>query len=250
MNKEQTTPNKPSSYIISVENLEKIFEDGEVKTAALSDVTFNIPYGQFVAIMGPSGSGKSTLLHILGLLDKQTSGSYLFDGKKISEYSDDEIAHIRNEKLGFVFQSFNLLARTSVLENVKLPLLYSGIKESLWNKMALDAIEQVGLSHRINHETSKLSGGERQRVAIARALINKPHVIFADEPTGNLDSKSGQIIMEILQKLNTEKKHTIILITHETYTAELAERIIFIRDGKIESDRMLHTRRKTNAFIK
>lgn len=240
----------PPPPIISVKNLEKIFEDGETKTAALCDISFDIPRGQFVAIMGPSGSGKSTLLHILGLLDKQTAGSYLFDGKKVSDYSDEEIAHIRNEKLGFVFQSFNLLARASALENVKLPLLYSNIKESLWGKMALKTMAEVGLSHRANHKTSKLSGGERQRVAIARALINNPQVIFADEPTGNLDSKSGQAIMEILQKLNAEKKHTIILITHETYTAELAERIIYIKDGKVESDKLIHARREANGFVK
>lgn len=250
MNSEKIIHKKMRTLIISVRNLEKVFEDGETKTAALCDISFDIPRGQFVAIMGPSGSGKSTLLHILGLLDKQTGGCYLFDGKKVSDYSDDEIAHIRNEKLGFVFQSFNLLARATVLENVKLPLLYSGIKESLWNEMALKAIEQVGLSHRTNHATSQLSGGERQRVAIARALINNPQIIFADEPTGNLDSKSGQVIMEILQKLNKEKKHTIILITHETYTAELAERIIYIRDGKIESDKITHKRREVNGFIK
>ncbi len=250
MKKEHTAEQNASSSLISIKNLEKVFEDGETQTAALRDITFDIPRGQFVAIMGPSGSGKSTLLHILGLLDKQSSGSYIFDGKKVADYSDEEIAHIRNEKLGFVFQSFNLLARTTVLENVKLPLLYSGIKESLWNKMATDAIDQVGLSHRINHQTSQLSGGERQRVAIARALINNPQIIFADEPTGNLDSKSGQIIMEILQKLNSEKKHTIVLITHETYTAELAERIIFIRDGKIESDKLIRARREANNFVK
>lgn len=250
MKLEQTNQLKNPPSIISVKNLEKVFVDGEAKTAAICDISFDIPRGQFVAIMGPSGSGKSTLLHILGLLDKQSKGSYIFDGKKVNDYSDEEIAHIRNEKLGFVFQSFNLLARTTVLENVKLPLLYSGIKESLWNKMAKEAIEKVGLSHRTNHATSQLSGGERQRVAIARALINNPQIIFADEPTGNLDSKSGQIIMEILQKLNLEKKHTIILITHETYTAELAERIIYIKDGKVESDKLIRSRREANHFIK
>lgn len=250
MKTETKAQSNPFPFIISVKNLEKIFEDGETKTAALSDISFDIPRGQFVAIMGPSGSGKSTLLHILGLLDKQSAGSYVFDGKKVTDYSDEEIAHIRNEKMGFVFQSFNLLARATVLENVKLPLLYSGIKESLWNKMALAAIEEVELSHRTNHATSKLSGGERQRVAIARALINNPQIIFADEPTGNLDSKSGQVIMEILQKLNAGKKRTIILITHETYTAELAERIIFIRDGKVESDKLIRQRREANNFVK
>lgn len=236
--------------LMEIKNLKKIYGEKDNQTIALNDISFDIKKGEFVAIMGPSGSGKSTLLHILGLLDKQTDGSYIFDGKKVNDYSDDEIARIRNEKLGFIFQSFNLLARSTVLENVKLPLLYSGIKESLWNQMALKTIEQVGLSHRINHTASKLSGGERQRAAIARALINNPQVIFADEPTGNLDSKSGQTIMEILQKLNAGKKHTIVLITHETYTAELAERIIYIRDGKIESDKLIHQRREANNFIK
>lgn len=236
--------------LIEVKNLGMRYGEKENATNALCDISFNIEDGEFVAIMGPSGSGKSTLLHILGLLDKQTSGSYFFNGKNVSDYADEEIAHIRNERMGFVFQSFNLLARATVLENVKLPLLYSGIKESAWNEIALKAIEQVGLSHRVNHIASKLSGGEKQRAAIARALINNPQVIFADEPTGNLDSKSGQVIMEILQKLNMEKKHTIILITHETYTAELAKRIIHIRDGKIESDNVVHTRREANGFIK
>ncbi len=226
------------------------YGEKENATNALCDISFNIENGEFVAIMGPSGSGKSTLLHILGLLDKQTSGTYFFNEKNVSDYSDEEIAHIRNEKLGFVFQSFNLLARATVLENVKLPLLYSDIKESAWNEIALKAIEQVGLSHRVNHTASKLSGGEKQRAAIARALINNPQVIFADEPTGNLDSKSGQIIMEILQKLNAEKKHTIILITHETYTAELAKRIIHIKDGKMENDQMVYARRQANNFVK
>jgi len=222
--------------LIEVKNLEKIYQDDQTATPALDGVSFDINTGEFVAIMGPSGSGKSTLLHILGFLDRQSKGEYRFDGKTINDYFEEEVAHIRNKKMGFVFQAFNLLRRTSVLENVKLPLLYSGIKESLWEKMALKAIESVGLSHRLHHEPSQLSGGEQQRAAIARSLVNNPQVIFADEPTGNLDSKSGLAIMKILQKLNEEEGHTIVLITHETYTAEHSQRIIKLKDGKIESD--------------
>lgn len=231
--------------LFEVENIKKEYLDG---TRALRGVSFAIQEGEFVAIMGPSGSGKSTLLHILGFLDRSTSGTYRFDGKAMDEYDMDERAHIRNKKMGFVFQMFNLLARTSVLENVKLPLLYSGIKEELWDEKARVAIESVGLSHRILHEPSKLSGGERQRVAIARALVNNPGTLFADEPTGNLDSKSGAAIMEILQTLN-DKGHTVLLITHENYTAEHAERIIFLRDGKIETDSSVNHRRRANGTL-
>lgn len=231
--------------LFEVENIEKEYPDG---TRALRGVSFAIRKGEFTAIMGPSGSGKSTLLHILGFLDRPTAGTYRFDGKAMDEYDMDEIAHIRNKKMGFVFQMFNLLARTSVLENVKLPLLYSGIKEELWDEKARTAIESVGLSHRILHEPAKLSGGERQRVAIARALIIGPSVLFADEPTGNLDSKSGAMIMEILQQLN-DKGHTILLITHETYTAEHAERIIYLRDGKIETDSAVNHRKRANGIL-
>ena len=224
--------------LIQVKNLTKIYhnEDNTVKTVALDGVSFNILKGEFVAIMGPSGSGKSTLLHLIGFLDKQTRGEYRFDGKTIDNYSESEVAHLRNRRMGFVFQMFNLLPRTSVLDNVKLPLIYSDIPEKEWNKRTKEVVESVGLSHRINHETSQLSGGEKQRVAIARALVNNPQVIFADEPTGNLDTKSGQQIMEILQGLSEEKGHTIVLITHETYTAEHAKRIISFRDGRIEHD--------------
>lgn len=237
--------------IIEADNLKKIyFSEGAQQTMALRGVSFSINKGEFVAIMGASGSGKSTLLHILGFLDKQTSGEYRFDGKTIDDYSKEEVAHIRNKKMGFIFQAFNLLPRTTVLDNVKLPLFYSDTKESLWNEMATKAISAVGLSHRINHESFRLSGGEKQRVAIARALVNNPEIIFADEPTGNLDSESGQIIMEIIQKLNEEKGHTVILITHETYTAEHAQRIIRLRDGNIESDQKINHRHKANEFIK
>jgi len=216
--------------LIEVKNLEKTYLSDGVPTPAVCDVSFEIKKGEFVAIMGPSGSGKSTLLHVLGFLDRPSGGEYLFENRNFESYSDEEVAKIRNKKLGFVFQAFNLLSRTSVLENVKLPLLYSDVKESLWNEKAKKAIEAVGLSHRLDHEPSELSGGEKQRVAIARALVNNPEVIFADEPTGNLDSKSGKNIMEILEDLNKKNGHTIILITHETFTAEHAERIIHILD--------------------
>lgn len=231
-----------SMEIIQAKDVKKVFSDEGVETVALDGISFSIKEGEFVAIMGPSGSGKSTLLHILGFLDRHTGGSYKFDSKSIDDYSDSELAHIRNKKMGFVFQAFNLLPRTSVLENVKLPLLYSGIEQKYWDKMAKDAIKIVGLEHRMEHEPAQLSGGEKQRVAIARALVNNPRVIFADEPTGNLDSKSGKKIMEVLQDLNEEKGHTIILITHETYTAEHAERIINIKDGLVESDRKVDKR--------
>lgn len=238
--------------IIEVSHLQKIYQEdeGSTPTQALQDVTFNLEEGEFLAIMGPSGSGKSTLLHILGFLERQSRGTYKFDGKAMESYSDRELAGLRNKKMGFVFQTFNLLPNTSVLENVKLPLLYSGIKESYWNEMANRAINSVGLSHRAGHRSSQLSGGEKQRVAIARALINNPQVIFADEPTGNLDSKSGQSVMSILQDLNTKEKHTIVLVTHETYTAEHAQRIIHVKDGMIESDQRVERRRLGSDFRK
>ncbi len=236
--------------LIAVSNLSKSYFSEDVETQVLGGVSFEIARGEFVAIMGPSGSGKSTLLHILGFLDAATGGEYRLDGKTMDDYSSDEIARVRNEKMGFVFQAFNLLPRATVLENVKLPLLYSTVKESEWNGRALKAIEAVGLGHRVRFRASRLSGGEKQRVAIARALVNDPQIIFADEPTGNLDSKSGQAIMEILQKLNEEEGHTIILITHETYTAQNAQRIIRILDGKIESDTMVRSRKSADGFVK
>lgn len=231
--------------IIEVKDLEKTFVNEGVETPALRGVTFNIKKGEFVAIMGPSGSGKSTLLHVLGFLDKQSKGEYLFDGKSLESYSDDDVARVRNEKFGFIFQAFNLLPKTTVYENVRLPLLYSAVPEGEWDALILKAISSVKLEHRTNHQSSQLSGGEKQRVAIARALVLSPEVIFADEPTGNLDSVSGGACMAILQGLNEKTGHTIILITHETYTAEHAERIITFRDGKIESDRSVLKRFKS-----
>src|SRR3989338_211616 len=236
--------------LIEIKNLEKIYHNDDIATSAIEDISLSINKGEFVAIMGPSGSGKSTLLHILGLLDKPTKGQYFLDDKEISNFSENELAKMRNNKLGFIFQSFNLLSRTTVFNNVKLPLLYSNIKQSLWSNLVLDAIESVGLSHRINHEPSQLSGGEKQRVAIARALVTKPNIIFADEPTGNLDSKSGKTIMEIIQKLNEKEGHTIILVTHETYTAQHAQRIINLLDGKIESDKLVDRRHKAEDHFK
>lgn len=229
--------------IIEAKNLAKTYTDGVTETPALQGVTFTINQGDFVAIMGPSGSGKSTLLHILGFLDRHSGGEYRFDGKTIDDYTNDEIAGIRNKKMGFIFQAFNLLGRSTVLENVKLPLLYSDVPQEKWDSMARKAVASVGLDHRMNHETSKLSGGEKQRVAIARALVNDPEVIFADEPTGNLDSKSGQVVMEIIQKLSEVDGKTVILITHETYTAEHAERILFMKDGVIAKDEQVGSQR-------
>lgn len=222
--------------IIEVKNLKKSYHEGETTTIALDGVTFDVRKGEFLAIMGPSGSGKSTLLHLLGLLDTPTSGSYHFNNKNVTAFSPDELADLRNREIGFVFQSFNLLSRTTVLENVKLPLYYSAIPEHEWEKRAVEAVESVGLGHRMHHKQAELSGGERQRVAIARALVTEPEVIFADEPTGNLDSKSGKNVMAVIQRLNEEHGKTIVLITHETSTAEHAERIIHLMDGAIEKD--------------
>jgi len=225
--------------LIKLVNVYKNYVNEEVVTEVLYDINLEIGQGEFVAIMGPSGSGKSTLMHILGFLDKLTSGQYYFKGKDISNLNDEQLADIRNSEVGFVFQAFNLLPRTSVYDNVKLPMVYSAKKFD--KDKVTEAIKAVGLYHRINNLSNQLSGGEKQRVAIARALVNEPSIIFADEPTGNLDSKSGKQIMEILQDLNEAGK-TIILVTHEQYTAEHAKRIIRIRDGKIIGDHKVEQR--------
>jgi putative ABC transport system ATP-binding protein len=237
--------------LFDVRDLEKTYPGADGGTSVLHGLSFTIERGEFVSIMGPSGSGKSTLLHILGFLDESTGGEYLFNGKRYADHDEDEIARVRNQEMGFVFQAFNLLPKASVYENVALPLMYSNVPEREWRGRIEEVVNLVGLSHRSDYETYKLSGGEKQRVAIARALVNEPDVIFADEPTGNLDSKSGQAVMETLQRLHDEFGHTIVLITHETTTAEHAERILLIRDGLLESDKKVVNRRlATDIFIK
>jgi putative ABC transport system ATP-binding protein len=231
------------SDVIKVVDLKKEYENEGVSTPVLHGINFTIQSGEFVAIMGPSGSGKSTLMHILGFLDTLSTGKYIFDGRDVSTLNEDELADMRGGKVGFIFQAFNLLPKTTVLENVKLPLLYSDVPPGKRDAMAMKAIEAVGLTHRAKNLSNQLSGGERQRVAIARALIRNPSVIFADEPTGNLDSKSGTQVMQVLQRLNLEEGHTIILVTHETYTSEHAQRILRIRDGLIQSDEQVAKRR-------
>jgi putative ABC transport system ATP-binding protein len=218
--------------LIDAVDLAKTYPDG---TQALRSARFSISPGEFVAIMGPSGSGKSTLLHILGFLDPQTAGTYRFKGRTVQEMSSDEVARVRNEDLGFVFQQFNLLPRESVLKNVYLPLYYSEVPRREWRTRAEKALEAVGLSHRLEHEAYMLSGGEKQRVAIARALINNPELIFADEPTGNLDSAAGRAVMEILSRLHGEGR-TIVLITHDEEIARHAKRMLVIRDGALVQD--------------
>ncbi len=220
--------------LIDVKDIHKEYQTEDVVTKILHGISFSIEKGEFVAIMGPSGSGKSTLMHILSFLDTTTSGQYKYSGKDVSSIADAELAKMRNKSVGFVFQSFNLLPRTTVMENVILPLIYSGEKDS--EKLAEKAIESVGLSHRKDYLSNQLSGGEKQRVAIARALVNDPDIIFADEPTGNLDSKSGNQILKILQDIN-KKGRTVIMVTHEEDTAKHAKRIIHIKDGKITSDK-------------
>lgn len=222
--------------MIEVKNITKVYKSVNVETKALKDISFSIEEGEFVAIIGPSGSGKSTLMHILGCLDVPTSGKYFFEGKDVSQFSDDELADIRKKKIGFVFQSFNLLSRTTVLRNVSLPLIYNNIPKEKREEIARKSLLSAGLNKKnFYHLSNQLSGGEMQRVAIARALVNNPTIILADEPTGNLDSKTGEVVLETFRELNKQGR-TVILITHERYIAEKAKRIISIKDGEIIED--------------
>ncbi len=237
--------------MISVKDLTKNYQADDTVTQALAGVTFEVKDGEFVAIMGPSGSGKSTLLNILSFLDRPTSGGYEFDGKGIDELTDLQLAHVRNKKMGFVFQSFNLLGRSTVYDNVEMPLVYDrSISVGQRKEFVEKAVASVGLTEKILAPAGKLSGGQKQRVAIARAIVNSPSVIFADEPTGNLDSVSGAQVMGILSDLH-QAGHTIVLVTHETYTAEFANRILRVKDGRLESDLpVANPRSSRKDFIK
>lgn len=228
--------------IIHLADVVKEYVNGDVVTPALRGVSLDIMAGEYVALMGPSGSGKSTLMHIMGFLDHASRGAYLFEGGDVSVLDDDALAGMRRDRVGFVFQAFNLLPKTSVIENVSLPMIYAGIANGERKRKAMEAIEEVGLGHRVHHLSSQLSGGEKQRVAIARAIVNDPAVIFADEPTGNLDTKSGTDVLNLLSALN-DKGRTIVMVTHETEAAEHAKRIVRLRDGQLVSDSVTHERR-------
>ncbi|MBA7538603.1 putative ABC transporter ATP-binding protein YknY [subsurface metagenome] len=221
--------------MLEIKKIKKIYQMGKVKVEALRGISFCIDKGEFVAIMGPSGSGKSTLMHIIGCLDQPTEGNFIIGGEDVSKLNDDKLAEIRNKRIGFVFQQFNLLSRTSILHNVEIPLIYAGLKAKQRRELAKQALESVGLGDRVKHKPNEISGGEKQRAAIARALVNNPLIILADEPTGNLDTKTGEEIMKIFYKLH-QQGNTVIMVTHEAEVAQHARRIIHLRDGLIEKD--------------
>jgi putative ABC transport system ATP-binding protein len=231
------------STVISIRNLVKTYIVGEVEVRALRGVTLDVNEGEFLAVTGPSGSGKSTLMHILGCLDRPTSGQYVLDGQDVSSMSKDQLAEVRNKKIGFVFQGFNLLSRTTALDNVELPLLYRGkMKSSERRGLAMEALKAVGLETRADHHPNQLSGGQQQRVAIARALITRPSILLADEPTGNLDTRTSIEVMGIFQRLNRERGITVLVITHERDIAEYGSRVITFRDGLIVADHPVKNR--------
>jgi putative ABC transport system ATP-binding protein len=237
--------------VISVRNLVKTYTVGEVEVRALRGVSLDVQPGEFLAVTGPSGSGKSTLMHILGCLDRPTSGEYLLDGRDVSHMTKDQLAEVRNRKIGFVFQGFNLLSRTTALDNVELPLLYRGkTRAPERRKLAMAALSEVGLADRAGHHSNQLSGGQQQRVAIARALVTKPSILLADEPTGNLDTRTSVEVMGIFQRLNLEHGITVLLITHEPDIAEYATRVLSFRDGHIVSDQMVKRRRMADQELK
>jgi putative ABC transport system ATP-binding protein len=232
----QAGPDLASGPVIEIQDLTKVYQMGDLQVHALQGVSLTICQGEMVAIMGPSGSGKSTLMNIIGCLDQPTAGQYRLAGEDVSRLNDDQLADIRNRRIGFVFQSFNLLARTDALANVELPLIYSGLRITERRNRARAALDMVGLGNRLHHRPNELSGGQQQRVAIARALVNRPSIIMADEPTGNLDSKAGAEVMGIFQRLNIEQGITVILVTHEPDIAEHTRRVIRLYDGLIDSD--------------
>ncbi len=247
---ETSSPLDGSTPLIHLESVYKTYDLGEIQVQALRGISLEVRKGEFVAVMGPSGSGKSTVMNILGCLDRPTKGRYFLEGIDVSQMSKEKLAQIRNRKLGFVFQQFNLLSRTSALENVELPTIYAGIGPEERARRAMESLTRVGLADRAGHHPSQLSGGQQQRVAIARALVNRPSILLADEPTGNLDSRTSVEIMEILQTLNEEQGLTIVMVTHEQDISQYTKRTVEFRDGKVRRDSMVHNRLVASDVLK